>query len=212
MEEQTTPRRRGRPRDTKSSETRRLLLDGARTLFAERGYGAVTNKDLAAAAGITTGALYHYVESKLDLYVAVHDHMRSQIYGRFQVANASQNTFIGKFEGILDAARLMNQEDPSLARFVGTVRADLRRYPELAERLGDRQQAQDEFFLDIVESGVTTGEIRREDVELVRRFIQLILIGLTEGSSDSPENHRMAIDSVIRMLRGTLVSAPHSST
>lgn len=188
------------------------MLDGARALFAERGYGAVTNKDLAAAAGITTGALYHYVESKLDLYVAVHDSMRRQVYGRFQVANTSQNTFIGKFEGVLDAARLMNQEDPTLARFVGTVRADLRRYPELAERLGDRQQAQDDFFLDIVESGVATGEIRREDVDLVRRFIQLILIGLTEGSSDTPETHRLAIDSVIKMLRGTLVSAPNTST
>ena len=72
------PRRRGRPPDTKSSETREAILSGARKLFGERGYGAVTNKDLAAAAGVTTGALYHYVESKLDLYLEVHRDMQVQ--------------------------------------------------------------------------------------------------------------------------------------
>ncbi len=39
------------PPDTKSSETREAILSGARNLFGERGYGSVTNKDLAAAAG-----------------------------------------------------------------------------------------------------------------------------------------------------------------
>jgi AcrR family transcriptional regulator len=62
-------RRRGRPPATDSADTKRAILDAARRLFAERGYGAVTNKDVATAAGITTGALYHYVESKLDLYL-----------------------------------------------------------------------------------------------------------------------------------------------
>ncbi len=71
----TAHRRTATPRTaaaTKSSETREAILRGARELFGERGYGAVTNKDLAAAAGVTTGALYHYVESKLDLYLEVH--------------------------------------------------------------------------------------------------------------------------------------------
>ena len=92
------PRRRGRPPDTKSSETREAILSGARNLFGERGYGSVTNKDLAAAAGVTTGALYHYVESKLDLYIEVHRDMQGRIYGRFQEAELSQETFIGKLD------------------------------------------------------------------------------------------------------------------
>ena len=59
----TPPKRRGRPPASRSEDTLEAILDGARRLFSERGYAAVTNKDLAAAAGVTTGALYHFVES-----------------------------------------------------------------------------------------------------------------------------------------------------
>lgn len=206
--ENRAARRRGRPPDTDSSDTRTALLNGARALFGERGYGAVTNKDLAAAAGVTTGALYHYVESKLDLYIAVHTDMQQQIYRRFQVAEASHHTFIGKLEATLDAARQMNAEDPTLARFVGTVRADLRRYPEVRARLGETQEERDEFFMGIVECGVDTGEIGRDDAVLVREFIRLMMIALTEGPSDSPELHRLSIDAIMGMVRGALVHPP----
>lgn len=205
MEETQAPRRRGRPPATKSSQTREAILDGARVLFAERGYGAVTNKDLAAAAGVTTGALYHYVESKLDLYVAVHDDMRQRIYRRFQLAEASEVTFIGKLGAVLEAARSMNLEDPTLARFVGAVRADLRGYPEVLKRLGGRQDELEEFFLNMVESGVATGEVRPEDVGQVQEFVRLILIGLTEGTAHSPERQARAIDGIMGVMRGTLV-------
>jgi AcrR family transcriptional regulator len=208
-----TPRRRGRPPDTKSSETREAILSGARKLFGERGYGAVTNKDLAAAAGVTTGALYHYVESKLDLYLEVHRDMQVKIYGRFQLAEASKDTFIGKLEAVLDAAHDMNREDPSLTKFVGAVRADTRRYPEVRERLGDADSARVRFFTDIVEAGIASGEVRREDAALLQEFIRLILVGLTDGSSNSLDQHRRAIDSIMAVVRGDLVRpVPESDT
>jgi AcrR family transcriptional regulator len=202
----TAPRRRGRPPDTKSSETYESLLDGARQLFGERGFGAVTNKDLAAAAGVTTGALYHYVESKLDLYVAVHDDMQQRIYRRFQIAERSEDTFLGKLQAVLDAAQSMNEEDPSLAKFVGVVRADLRRHPEVVDRLGSADAARERFFVEMVECGVESGEVRRQDVALLQEFIRVILIGLTEGTSDSPLRQRRAIDSIMAVMHGTLIT------
>lgn len=203
---ETGPRRRGRPPATKSSETREAILDGARQLFGERGYGAVTNKDLAATAGITTGALYHYVESKLDLYVAVHADMERQIYSRFQRAEASEHTFLGKLEAVLEAAHQMNEEDPTLARFVGMVRADIRSHPEMRELLGRASNQRERFFLNMVDCGVETGEITVANCKLVEEFIRLILIGLTEGTSDSLERQRRAIDSIMALMRGALVT------
>lgn len=200
------PRKRGRPPDTNSSETFETILDGARQLFGERGYAAVTNKDLAAAAGVTTGALYHYVESKLDLYVAVHRDMQQRIYQRFVTAEASHGSFIGKLQAVLDAAQVMNEEDPSLAKFVGVVRADLRRSPEIRERLAVAAAGREQFFVDLVECGVATGEVRRSDVGLLQEFIRLMLIGLTEGTADSPERQKRAIESIMAVMRGTLVT------
>ncbi|MFT6812823.1 MAG: AcrR family transcriptional regulator, partial [Ilumatobacter sp.] len=108
-------RRRGRPPATDSADTKRAILDSARRLFAERGYGAVTNKDVATAAGITTGALYHYVESKLDLYLEVDRDMQRTIYTRFQDAVGSSDNFLGKLTAVLEASHRMGVEDPSLA-------------------------------------------------------------------------------------------------
>lgn len=201
----TAPRRRGRPPDTDSAATRAAILDGARLLFGERGYGAVTNKDLAAAAGVTTGALYHYVESKLDLYVVVHADVQVRIYRRFQKAEASERTFLGKLAAVLDEAQQINIEDPSLAKFVGVVRADVRRYPEVADRLAAEDQAREDFFLDLVEVGVATGEVREQDVPAVREFVRVVLVGLIEGTVDTPDRQQRAIDSIMGVLRGRLV-------
>jgi AcrR family transcriptional regulator len=198
-------RRRGRPPATDSADTRRAIIDNARRLFAERGYGGVTNKELAAASGITTGALYHYVESKLDLYVAVHHDMQRRVYGRFVEAVAASDTFLGQFEGLLEAAHQMNVDDPSLALFVGTVRNDMRRFPEIANRLARADAERDEFFVAIVDTGVATGEVRLEDRERMVEFIRIMLIGLTEGTSQGTAQHRCAIDAIRALLRGNLI-------
>lgn len=202
----SAPRRRGRPPATDSATTRANIFDAARRLFAERGYSAVTNKDLAAAAGITTGALYHYVESKLDLYAEVHADVQVRIYSRFQEAVDSHDTFLGKLEAVLDAAYEIGIEDPSLARFVGSVRSDNRRHDEVRQRLAWAVAERDRFFLALVDVGVETGEIAENDRPLVREFIRIVLVGLTEGTSDSVTQQRMAIDAVKAMLRGQLIT------
>ncbi|WP_454734603.1 TetR/AcrR family transcriptional regulator [Cupriavidus necator] len=48
--------------------TRQALLDAARALFVERGYGETSTPDVCAAAGITRGALYHHFADKRDLF------------------------------------------------------------------------------------------------------------------------------------------------
>jgi AcrR family transcriptional regulator len=201
-------RRRGRPPATDSADTWQAILDNARRLFAARGYGGVTNKELAAASGITTAALYHYVESKLDLYVEVHQDMQRRVYGRFVEAVAASDTFLGQLEGLLEAAHRMNVEDHTLALFVGTVRSDVVRFPEIAERLAHADAARDEFFVRIVDTGVATGEIRADDRERMAEFIRIMLIGLTEGASHGTAKHRCAIDAIRALLRGELLSPP----
>jgi AcrR family transcriptional regulator len=200
----TTARRRGRPPATDSADTRRAILEAARILFAERGYGAVTNKDVASAVGITTGALYHYVESKLDLYAEVDRDMQRTIYERFQDAVNSADTFLGKLTAVLEASHRMGVEDPSMAAFVGAVRTDTRRHADVDERLSRYAEAREQFFVDIVDVGVATGEIDVDDKPAMVEFVRTVLIGLTETVGMSPDQHRRAIDAVTGLLRGTI--------
>jgi hypothetical protein len=39
-------------------------------------------------------------------------------------------------------------------------------------------------------------------------FIRIMLIGLTEGTSQGPAQHRCAIDAIRSLLRGELLHAP----
>lgn len=52
-------------------ETTRALVTTARALFAKNGYPNVSLAEVVAKAGVSKGALYHYFESKDDLFRAV---------------------------------------------------------------------------------------------------------------------------------------------
>ncbi len=62
------------PRTAKVVEDRReQILDAALRVFAKKGFAMATNKDIAREAGITTGLIYHYFESKEGLLKAIFD-------------------------------------------------------------------------------------------------------------------------------------------
>lgn len=52
-------------------KTRRRVLEAARRLFMERGYEAATIRDIAGAAGLSTGAVFASFLDKTDLFNAV---------------------------------------------------------------------------------------------------------------------------------------------
>ncbi len=60
----------GRIAGVTSAETRARLLRAAADVFAARGYDGTRVADIAAAAGVSNGALYAHFGSKADLLVA----------------------------------------------------------------------------------------------------------------------------------------------
>ena len=56
------------PKIVDAEQYRRVLLDRCFYLFAERGYGKVTTRQIAEALGVSTGTLYHYFANKKDLF------------------------------------------------------------------------------------------------------------------------------------------------
>jgi TetR/AcrR family transcriptional regulator, acrAB operon repressor len=58
-----------------SQKTRQLILRSARAVFAERGVSKTTMEQIAAAAGVTRGAIYGHFANKSSLFFA----MREQV-------------------------------------------------------------------------------------------------------------------------------------
>jgi AcrR family transcriptional regulator len=68
----TPPAPRGTTRrDLAREETRRKILEAGANLFSERGWEATTLRDVAKAAGLSTGALFVSYANKAELFVEV---------------------------------------------------------------------------------------------------------------------------------------------
>ena len=201
----TKARKLGRPPAARAGATRERILAHARTTFAELGYAATTNKHLAHSAGVTTGAIYHYFDSKLDLYRAVNVATQRVVYERFESDVAAATSFVGGLETVLDTAHELNDTDPSLARFLGAVRIDVRRNPELRDVFRHTTRRRDMFFESLVEIGIKTGEIRKRDRGRVVALIAVLLIGLVDAVSNDPTMHRAAVDGIKLLVEGKLI-------
>lgn len=55
-------------------DRRQQILEAALSIFAERGFEAATNKEIADQAGVNQGLIYFYFASKADLFFAAFDY------------------------------------------------------------------------------------------------------------------------------------------
>lgn len=76
-------------REQYSEATRAALLEAATALFAERGFAKTALEDVAAAAQVTRGAVYHHFTNKRDLFEAVLDALETEAKQQVTAATAS---------------------------------------------------------------------------------------------------------------------------
>ncbi len=87
----------------KAEETRERILDAALRLFRERGFEQTTMRDVAAEAGVATGAAYYYYRSKQDLVMAFYLRTDEESREAFTKAIASSKDLKKRLRGIIDA-------------------------------------------------------------------------------------------------------------
>ena len=78
----------------RSSQTRAALVAAARRLWSRRGYEAVGTPAIAAAAGVTRGAMYHQFADKAALFAAVLEAVEADVtdrLGRQVLASGAQD-------------------------------------------------------------------------------------------------------------------------
>src|SRR5215813_6815932 len=73
----------------RATETRDALIEAARTLFAEHGFGGAALETIVRAAGVTRGALYHHFADKTELFAAVFERIEGEVAARMGEAIAA---------------------------------------------------------------------------------------------------------------------------
>ena len=76
------------PRRTaaEAEQTRRTIVDSARRAFADDGFAAASTTAIAAAAGVTRGALYHHFADKTALFETVFVELTHELDERVNAA------------------------------------------------------------------------------------------------------------------------------
>jgi AcrR family transcriptional regulator len=174
-------------REQYSAATRAALLEAATALFFERGFGRTALEDVAAAAQVTRGAVYHHFANKGQLFEAVLDELEAQAKQRVTAATAGvEDPWEAAVVG-LDAF-LEQCCDPVYGRLVwleGPVALGWARWKECEE---EHAYGQIEGFVRaLIDGGHIGGPL-----DLVTRFCFHLLGAAGQALADADEKHKQA--------------------
>jgi AcrR family transcriptional regulator len=84
----TTRARAAGKRERTKQQNRQLILQAARQVFAELGYGATTVRDIVRATPLAAGTFYNYFNSKEEVFQAMQDEIALRIRPRLHEERA----------------------------------------------------------------------------------------------------------------------------
>lgn len=172
------------------SDAKRRLLDGARGLFAQKGYTNTSIRDIAKACGINSATLYSHFPSKADLYVQMVDPYLDAAQHAFSAAGRTEGNGITRLEAMMHAT--IEVQRTYRGEYVSLVRDwhNICRMPELAHLL-ERRRIGSEFWLAVIKDGISDGSIRGDvhpgQVQwLIANFVAAVFDDRFEGAAEEP--------------------------
>ena len=191
-----------------SVTTRARIVSAARACFARDGYDRTTNKDIADAAGITTGAIYHYFDSKPELFAAVATETFELIRVEFVDAlSHAEPNFVAQVSALWERAAALHERDRSLAPFAMVSPIETLRHREIPPpHRGDH--APHQALEEVVAAARARGELADDiDDGTVLDVLVAMTMGLAHfAAADEQGHHRRTSEAFRRVIDGTLVS------
>lgn len=148
------------------------LLSLAATMMAERGLRATTVRDIADAAGILSGSLYHHFKSKEEMVDEVLRTFLDWLFDRYQQIIDTEPNPLERLKGLFMAS----------FEAIEHRHAQVVIYQDEAKRLATqprfdyveaRNREQRKMWVDVLKQGIEEGYFRPDiDVDLVYRFIR----------------------------------------
>lgn len=149
------------PDDSVREEQRQRLLDSAIRAIGKSGFDSVRLRDIAAEAGVTTGMIQYYFDSRQSFLVAALEKVGlNQIYSWSQICEVEADPW--QRLTLLIAACTNPNQDVAVERSAAWVEfcACACRHPELREILAAVNQRWREVVLDTIRLGRASGAFR----------------------------------------------------
>ena len=160
-------------RERRPEERPQELLDAALAVFAERGYGNARIDDVAEAAGVTKGAVYHYFANKEELLrLAIQAH-QEQSFGELSAALREVKGPVSVRIRML-LRRSFSTTDPNRRRLLALLLQGVRHdVPEVHKQwlVGGPVKGW-QLLTRLIENGQESGEFRTDvDAEVAARVV-----------------------------------------
>ena len=146
-------------------ETRKdEIIVTASKLFKEKGYSAVTMRDLATAMGIKAASLYNHINSKQDILKAIIISIAEEFTSGMNAIIHSDASNIDKLEKIVDLhVNITSHNTNGMA----SLNND---WMHLEDQLGYYLQLRNEYeanFLNIIKEGILSSELKNSNPEII---------------------------------------------
>ena len=161
------------PQPMAANGTRRdELLAIAARLFADKGFKNTTVRDIADAAGILSGSLYHHFDSKEAMVDEILRTFQEDLFGQYDDILASDADPLAKLEQAVRVSfEAIDEHHDEVAIFQNDA-AYLLTFDRFSY-LADRNRQSREVWLTLLRSGIDAGVLRDDlDLELTYRFIR----------------------------------------
>ncbi|RZJ97226.1 MAG: TetR/AcrR family transcriptional regulator [Brevundimonas sp.] len=150
--------------------TREKVLEAASQLFAERGYDAATIRDIAKAAGMSTGAVFANFQDKAELFEAVFTDRLSRSLEQFQAGAASKGSVRDRLVASLSGGYHAMIDQLPLIQAV--IARSWFQPSEADQRTRAAVGAQIDVLANVLRDGVGSGELGQDtDVPLISRLV-----------------------------------------
>jgi TetR/AcrR family transcriptional regulator, cholesterol catabolism regulator len=148
------------------------LLELAAAMFAERGLRATTVRDIADAAGILSGSLYHHFASKEEMVDDVLRGFLDWLFERYQHIVDTQPNPLERFKGLFMASFDAIEDRHAQVVIYQDEAKRLSSQPRFSY-VEDLNRKQRQMWVDVLRQGIKEGYFRPDlDVDLVYRFIR----------------------------------------
>ena len=187
--------------DSGASGRRRELLSIAAELFAERGLRATTVRDIAEAAGILSGSLYHHFASKEAIVDEILSDFLDGLFGEYRRIVDSDESARVKLEMLIRSSfQAIHDRPHDVAIYQDEVK-HLRGKPRFGY-LGERNTEFREMWQAVLRTGVDDGQFKPElDLQLTYRFLRdTVWVAVRWYRPGGPEDHARVADQYLTIV------------
>lgn len=196
----------GRPVGAIGEQTRLRIITAAMRCVAEVGYSQATIREIARAADMTSGSLYHYFPNKSALLRATGVQIEEIVLPRLRAAAAATDDVVERLDAVLDESKQLILDYPYLAAFLRAIRAQ--GTPE-SRRFSPKypgSKALREVVTEIIQDAKAQGKLSADTrVPAAVEAICALTRGLSEqAASLPPDAYEATLSAAKQLIGGTL--------